>query len=251
MPRQAPVPSLTTWERLAVTVRFPRRGRGFWFGLFIELIWPLLAVFTRLGWRGGGNLPPGGCLLVANHVSFCDPIVDTAFALAHGRVPRYLAKAELWRIPVVGRVLAGGGHIPVERATIAAGDAYRAAVAAVEHGECLVVYPESTYTRRADGWPMRGKNGVARIALATGVPVVPVAHWGNQDLLPPGTRWPRLLPRRSVRVLAGPPVDLSRFAGLRPGRGVLDEATAAIMESITELLGELRGEQPPRASAAS
>lgn len=178
-------------------------------------------------------------------MSFCDPMVDTAFVLAQGRIPRYLAKADLWRMPVVRRVLAGGGHIPVERATIAAGDAYRAAVTAVERGECLVVYPESTYTRREDGWPMRGKNGVARIALATGVPVVPVAHWGNQDLLPPGTRWPRLLPRQSVRVLAGPPVDLSRFAGLRPGKVVLDEATAAIMDAITDLLSELRGEPPP------
>lgn len=251
MLRQAAVPPLTVRERLVATARFPRSGRGFWFGLFIELIWPFLAVFTRLGWRGGSNLPAGGCLLVVNHVSFCDPMVDTAFVLAHGRVPRYLAKSDLWRMPVVRRVLAGGGHIPVERATIAAGDAYRAAVAAVEGGECLVVYPEATYTRRADGWPMQGKNGVARIALATGVPVVPVAHWGSQDLLPPGTRWPRLLPRRSVRVLAGPAVDLSRFAGIRPGKGVLDEATAVIMESITDLLSELRGELPPRRSALS
>jgi 1-acyl-sn-glycerol-3-phosphate acyltransferase len=249
--RPAPVPPLTVRERFAATARFPRRGRGFWFGLFIELIWPFLAVFTRLGWRGGSNLPDGGCLVVVNHVSFCDPMVDTAFVLAHGRVPRYMAKADLWSMPVVRRVLAGGGHIPVQRATIAAGDAYRAAVAAVESGECLVVYPESTYTRRADGWPMRGKNGVARIALATGVPVVPVAHWGNQDLLPPGTRLPKLLPRRSVRVLAGPPVDLSRFAGLRPGKAVLDEATTAIMDAITDLLSELRGEQPPWRTAAS
>lgn len=240
-----PVPPLSVRQLLAVTTRFPRRGRGFWFGLAIELIWPFLALFTRLGWRGGESLPPGGCLVVANHLSFVDPIVDTAFVLAHRRVPRYLAKASLWQIPVVGRVLAGGGHIPVHRATIAAGDAYRDAVAAVGRGECLVVYPESTYTRRSDGWPMRGMNGVARIALATGAPVVPLAQWGNQYVLPPGGRWPRLLPRRSVRVLAGPPVDLSQFAGLPPSRSILDQATAVIMAAITDLLADLRGEQPP------
>jgi 1-acyl-sn-glycerol-3-phosphate acyltransferase len=236
-------------ERLATTLRFPRRGRGFWFGVAVELIWPFLALFTRLGWRGGEHLPPGGFLLAVNHVSFADPMIDTAFVLAQGRLPRYLAKADLWQMPVARHVLASGGHIPVHRATIAAGDAYRDAVAAVTQGECLVVYPESTYTRRADGWPMPGKNGVAKIALATGVPVVPMAHWGNQELWPPGRRWPRLLPRRSVRVLAGPPVDLSRFIGLPPNKSTLDAATALIMGAITDLLAELRGEQAPAAPA--
>lgn len=245
MSAQTPVPPLSIRERLAITFRFPRRGRGFWYGVAIELIWPFLALFTRLGWRGGEHLPSGGFLLVVNHVSFADPIVDTAFVLAHGRVPRYLAKADLWRMPVGKWVLEGGKHIPVRRATIAAGDAYRSAVDAVTRGECLVVYPESTYTRRADGWPMRGMNGVARIALATGVPVVPMAHWGNQELLPPGKGFPRLLPRRPVRVLAGPPLDLSRFAGLPPRKAVLDALTAEIMGAITGLVAELRG-QPPQ-----
>lgn len=239
-------PPLSLRERLAVTVRMPRRGRGFWYGVAIELIWPFLALFTRLGWRGGEHLPAGGCLLVVNHVSFADPIVDTAFVLAQGRVPRYLAKSDLWRMPVGKWVMTGGRHIPVERATIAAGDAYRGAVAAVGRGECLVVYPESTYTRRTDGWPMRGMNGVARIALATGVPVVPMAHWGSQDVLPPGHGgFPRLLPRRPVRVQAGPPLDLSRFAGMAPRKAVLDEVTAEIMGAITDLVAELRGEPPP------
>jgi 1-acyl-sn-glycerol-3-phosphate acyltransferase len=245
MSAQAP-PPLSVRERLAITVRMPRRGRGFWYGMAIELIWPFLALFTRLGWRGGEHLPPGGFLLAVNHVSFADPIVDTAFVLAQGRVPRYLAKADLWRMPVGKWVMAGGRHIPVRRATIAAGDAYRGAVDTVGRGECLVVYPESTYTRRADGWPMRGMNGVARIALATGVPVVPMAHWGNQDVVPPGRRgFPRLLPRRPVRVAAGPPLDLSRFAGLPPRKAVLDEVTAEIMDAITGLLAGLRGEAPP------
>jgi 1-acyl-sn-glycerol-3-phosphate acyltransferase len=242
------VPPLTAGQKFALTFRLARRGRGFWFSLAIDLIWPFLAAFTRLGWRGGEYLPAGGCLLAVNHLSFADPIVDTAFVLAHGRVPRYLAKAELWRAPVVRQVLAGGRHIPVSRGGAAAVDAYRDAVAAVGRGECVVFYPESTYTRDPAGWPMRGMNGLARVALKSGRPVVPVAQWGNQILLPPDSRRPQLLPRAPVRVLAGPPVDLSRFVGQPLTRRNLDEATEQIMAAITALLVELRGEQPPTAS---
>ena len=240
-----PVPPLRATEKLALTFRFARRGRGFWFSLAIDLLWPWLAGFTRLGWRGGEHLPAGGFLLAVNHLSFADPIVDTAFVLAHRRVPRYLAKAELWQVPVVRRVLAGGGHIPVYRGGSNAADAYRDAVAAVRRGECVVFYPEGTYTRHPEGWPMRGLNGVARVALESGRPVVPVAQWGNQRLLPPGAAWPRLLPRQAVRVLAGPPVDLSRFEDAPLTRQNLNAATAEIMRAITALLGELRREAPP------
>jgi 1-acyl-sn-glycerol-3-phosphate acyltransferase len=93
---------------------------------------------------------------------------------------------------------------------------------------------------------MRGLNGVARVALESGRPVIPVAQWGNQQLLPLGSVWPRVLPRRSVRVLAGGPVDLSRFSGAPLTRKNLTAATAEIMTAITDLLGELRGETPPR-----
>lgn len=241
------VPPLSAGRKWALAFRMARRGRGFWFSVAIDLIWPFLAGFTRLGWRGGEHIPAGGCLVAVNHLSFADPIVDTAFVLAHGRVPRYLAKAELWRMPVVRRAMSGGRHIPVSRGGAAAVDAYRAAVDAVGRGECVVFYPESTYTRDPGGWPMRGMNGLARVALKSGRPVVPVAQWGNQVLLPPSSGRPRLLPRASVRVLAGPPVDLSRFIGQPLTRRNLDEATTQIMAAITGLLGELRGEQPPEA----
>ena len=62
--------------------------------------------------------------------------------------------------------------------------AFDAAVEAVEDGECVGVYPEGTITRDPDGWPMRGKTGAARIALATGCPVIPIGQWGAQELLP-------------------------------------------------------------------
>jgi 1-acyl-sn-glycerol-3-phosphate acyltransferase len=92
---------------------------------------------------------------------------------------------------------------------------------------------------------MKGKTGAARIALETGAPVVPVANWGTHRLLP-STAWiPRGFPRKTVDLVAGPPVDLDDLRGPDPSREVLDEATARIMAAITALLGVTRGESPP------
>jgi hypothetical protein len=92
---------------------------------------------------------------------------------------------------------------------------------------------------------MVGKTGAARLALTTGAPVIPVAHWGAQVILPYGSTKPHLFPRHLVRMLAGPPVDLSAYRGQPLGREVLRGATAAIMADITGLLAQLRGKEPP------
>jgi 1-acyl-sn-glycerol-3-phosphate acyltransferase len=92
---------------------------------------------------------------------------------------------------------------------------------------------------------MVGKTGVARLALTTGAPVIPVAHWGAQVILPYGSTRPHLIPRHLVRMLAGPPVDLSAYRGQPLGREVLRGATAAVMADITGLLAQLRGKEPP------
>ncbi|HZG90340.1 MAG TPA: lysophospholipid acyltransferase family protein [Pseudonocardia sp.] len=237
---------LTGWQKLRLTFTRRWRDTGFWYGLAITLLWPWALFGTRVGWRGAEHLPrTGGALLAANHVSFADPIYDVAFTVSHGRVPRFLAKSELWSVPLVRSVLGGGGHIPVYRQSARAGDAYREAIAAVNRGEIVVFYPESTYTEDPAGWPMKGKNGIARIALVTGAPVIPLANWGTQQLIPPGTGLVRLLPRKRISVVAGPPVDLSRWVGGPRTRSALDGATAAIMADITALVAEVRGETPP------
>ena len=126
-----------------------------------------------------------------------------------------------------------------------AGDAYREAIAALKRGEVVAFYPEATYTADPDGWPMRAKNGIGRIALVTGVPVIPVANWGTQDVLPPETGRPRLWPRQRVTIVAGPPVDLSPWLGGPRTRTALDAVTGAIMADVTALVADIRGEQPP------
>src|SRR5436309_946520 len=95
-------------------------------------------------------------------------------------------------------------------------------VAALERGEVVAVYPEGTYTGDPDFWPMRSKNGIGRIAVMTGAPVIPVANWGTQDVLPPESRRAHFFPRRTVRIVAGPPVDLSAFRGGPRTRSNLD-----------------------------
>jgi 1-acyl-sn-glycerol-3-phosphate acyltransferase len=230
-----------TLRRVWLLVRTPRRGRGFWYSLAIDLLWPLAMAFTVPVWRGAERIPAEGpVLLASNHVSFLDPVTETAFVLAHGRIPRYLAKAGLWQIPVVGRVLAGGGHIPVYRDTRDAKAAFRDALAALARGESVLVYPEGTFTNDPDGWPMRGKTGIARLALASGAPVIPLAHWGTQRVLPRGKVLPRLLPRKRVFTSVGEPVDLSDLAGPEPTRQAVIEATYRIMAAITALLVEIR-----------
>ncbi|MGW6961120.1 hypothetical protein [Streptomyces chartreusis] len=102
---------------------------------------------------------------------------------------------------------------------------------------------------------MTAKTGVARIALTTKSPVIPVAQWRPQRIVPPyarggrGNRRVRLAPRQAVHVVAGPPVDLSRHMGKPLTPEVLGDATEDIMAAITALPAEIRQEQPPPRSA--
>ncbi|MFF4600639.1 lysophospholipid acyltransferase family protein [Amycolatopsis sp. NPDC001319] len=237
---------LTFRQMEAYGRRFARAGRGAWYSFAIEVVWQFLVLFSRFRVRGARHIPAsGGVLVASNHLSFADPTTLTAFCLAAGRVPRYLAKSSLWDLPVVGSVMRSGQHIPVYRGAPTAAGAYRDAVKAVEAGECVTIFPEATFSADPDGWPMKGKTGVARIALETGVPVVPVANWGTHHLLPAGAWFPHGIPRKTVELVAGPPVDLSDLRNGEPTREVLEEATARIMRAVTDLLAGIRGEEPP------
>lgn len=235
-----------------MTVRKLQQRRGWAFSLAVVIVKPLLLATTRRDWRGGENIPAsGGFVLVLNHVSHVDPLLAAHLLYDHGRLPRYLAKSGLFKNRVLGLFLRGAGQIPVHRATSSAVGAYDAAVEAVRRGECVVVYPEGTISRDPDLWPMRGKTGAARIALATGCPVVPVGQWGAQELLAPYSKHPHLVPRKRISMLVGEPVDLSDLSGVadRPGGpadpALAQRATDRIMDAITGLVEQLRGEKAP------
>ncbi|MGB9374735.1 MAG: lysophospholipid acyltransferase family protein [Jiangellales bacterium] len=207
---------------------------------------PPMTLITRRDWAGEENLPPEGvgCVVAANHVSEIDPMVVAHFLNDNDRVPRFMAKASLFEAPVAGDLLRHLGQIPVYRDSKNAVESLRGAFDAVRDGSCVVVYPEATLTRDPDMWPMRGKSGAARIALETGCPVIPLAHWGAQRVLPPYARVARVFPPVTVTVRMGPPVDLSGLSGPRSA-AALREATDRVMASITNLLEGIRGEPAP------
>jgi 1-acyl-sn-glycerol-3-phosphate acyltransferase len=202
-------------------------------------------VLTRRDWRGAEHLPDGGAVVVVNHVSHVDPLTFAHFLYESGRLPRFLGKDAVFNVPFVGMVLRGAEQIPVYRESGDASLAYAAAVDAVRRGELVAIYPEATLTRDPGLWPMVGKTGAARVALETGAPVVPVAQWGPQEILPPYSKRPRLLPRRTVHVWAGPPVDLSDVEGRPVDAELLHEVTERIMAAITTLLEDIRAERAP------
>lgn len=210
------------------------------------LLRPLLMVLTRREWSGTENLPRGrGFVAVANHVSHIDPFILAHFLNDAGTVPHFLGKIEVFRLPVVGAILRAAQQIPVYRETGRASDAYRAAVAAVHAGQCVAIYPEGTLTRQPQLWPMRGKTGAARVALATRCPVVPIAQWGPQAVLAPYGHRPSILPRHTMQVRAGSPVELDDLYDQPVTAQVLAEATDRIMTALTRELEHLRGEQAP------
>ncbi|HEY3480462.1 MAG TPA: lysophospholipid acyltransferase family protein, partial [Streptomyces sp.] len=185
-----------------------RRRIGFWYRLAAVVAKPPLILLFKRDWRGIENIPAeGGFLTAVNHNSYLDPLVYAHFQYNTGRVPRFLAKASLFTPFLVGSFMRKTGQIPVFRATADAAAAFRGAVEAVNKGECVAFYPEGTLTRDPDLWPMVSKTGIARVALLTKAPVIPVAQWGANELLAPYAKKVSLLPRKTHRVLAGPPVD--------------------------------------------
>jgi len=210
---------------------------------------PIIKAVMKRDWHGREHIPrDGGVIIAPNHLSYADWAAVALFTYQAGRYPFFLIKSSAFDVKLLGPFLRACGQLPVHRdrgdATLVVKE-LKDAEAALRAGGCLIVYPEGTASRDPDLWPMVGKTGVARLALTTGAPVIPVAHWGAQVILPYGSTKPHLIPRHLVRMLAGPPVDLSAYRGKPLGREVLRGATAAVMADITGLLARLRGKEPP------
>nr|WP_232530953.1 lysophospholipid acyltransferase family protein [Microlunatus antarcticus] len=213
----------------------------------VKVLNVVLAPLSRRDWAGTDRLPAtGGVIVVANHISNADPLALGQFLAYAGRWPRFLAKSSLFGVPLVGGLLRGAGQIPVERGSSHAGDALAAARAALTEGRAVVVYPEGTITFDPDLWPMRGRTGAARLALATGCPVVPVGQWGAEEFLHGRTVGvPRFWARPTLRMLVGAPVPLDDLRDRPVDAAVLRDATERIMGALTVLVEQLRGETAP------
>jgi 1-acyl-sn-glycerol-3-phosphate acyltransferase len=228
-----------------VVRRHPKPGPYLRFCVLI--VFPLTSLLFKRRWRRIERIPTQGPAIIAiNHISYADPFVVARFIWDTGRLPRFLAKASLFKTPVTGRIVRGTGQIPVYRGTTDASESLRGAVAALNRGEMVLIYPEGTVTREPNFWPMEGKTGVARLALlAPGVPVIPVGQWGAQHFVDFYAKKFRPLPRKTVSVAVGEPVELSEFAGAEPTTEVLRTMTDTIMIAVRDQVAELRGETPP------
>jgi 1-acyl-sn-glycerol-3-phosphate acyltransferase len=223
------------------------------------LLWCILLLLARIvvgavaRLRVTGDLPAelrrGPLILAANHISPFDPIALAAACRVRRVAPRVMATGGLFRAPVVGAVMRACGHIPVERGTTSVTESLGDAIRAVAAGSVVLVYPEGRIGLDPGMWPERGRTGTARLALASGATVVPVAQWGTHTVLPYAApkgmlrALARALARRPViRVHFGAPVDLG---GLRAGvPGHARRATDRIIDAVTDALAGLRPDEP-------
>src|ERR1700735_4297058 len=197
-----------------------------WRLISVIVLRPLLTLLIRNKWSGTENIPKkGGVIFAPNHLSYVDWGTDALFFQANGRYPTFLIKDGAFNVKGIGPFLYKARQLPVHRGRADAALVLKQAEQALADGAAVIFYPEGTATRDPDLWPMVPRTGVARAALATGVPVIPVAQWGAQRVLPYGSMHPHLLPRTLVQITAGPPVDLSAFRGKPLSTQVLREAT--------------------------
>ena len=188
----------------------------------------LFRLYNRWEVSGRRHMPAaGGALLIANHTSYADPpVVGTACP----RPVNFMAKAELFTIPVLGAVISRTRAFPMRRGS---GDraALRRAVRLLREGNVLLIFPEGR--RSPDGRVLPPEHGAAFIALASGAPVVPVGVDGADRLLP--VHSPLIRPAK-VRVRFGAPLDLSRWQGQRPTRECLEQVSEQMMAALRALL---------------
>jgi 1-acyl-sn-glycerol-3-phosphate acyltransferase len=206
-----------------------------------------MGIMVKYRFHDREKMPQTGAVIITpNHYSNIDPVVIGVATWYLGRLPRFMAKASILRVPVVGWILRKSGQIPVERGgSTRSSAALMAAKELVSKERAVIVYPEGSLTRDPDIWPMRGKSGAVRLALELGIPVVPIAHWGTQNLMARYSKKLNVFPRHTIDVKVGDPVDLSEFAGKPLDNKTLTAATNKVMDAITALLEDLRGEKAP------
>lgn len=217
------------------------------FWLFAVLLLPLISLMVKFRFHDKDKMPTTGPIVITpNHFTNIDPLMIGVASWHMGRLPRFMAKASILKVPFLGWLLRKSGQIPVERdGSTRSSAALVAARELVTKGRAVIVYPEGSLTRDPDMWPMRGKSGAVRLALEQGIPIIPVAHWGTQAVMARYSKKIHFFPRHTIDVKVGDPVDLSEFAGRPMDNKTLTAATSKVMDAITELLEDLRDEKAP------
>jgi 1-acyl-sn-glycerol-3-phosphate acyltransferase len=208
----------------------------------VEPLYGLVEVLLRrplrhgLCWRVEGveRIPAEGpVLLASNHLSYFDPIAIANLTDLAGRRVRFLAKSELFKSRILAAALRSMGQIPVDRGTGGTA-ALEEAAAAVALGRCVAVFPEGTIS--GDLNPMAGKTGVARLARAAGVDVLPVGLWGTHRVIPAGGQKAKRF-RTPIAMVVGEPIPVGSAANPR-------ETTDRIMAGICTAVAQARRGYP-------
>ncbi|MEA2517828.1 MAG: hypothetical protein QOG16_1666 [Actinomycetota bacterium] len=205
---------------------------------------PFLHTWFRWNIEGVENIPlTGPALLAFNHISYLDPLA-TAYAVDKAkRIPRFLAKSELFQDKRIAWVLRGAKQIEVKRGTATAPMALDKAFAALKRGELVVVFPEGTISEDPDLAPLPPKTGAARLALGSDAPLIPCAVWGTQNIWPKGFAknwWP---PRQDILVRNGEPIPTH---GDPESTDDWRRISEDVMEEIQRLVASLRPAVPDR-----
>jgi 1-acyl-sn-glycerol-3-phosphate acyltransferase len=223
------------------------RSKPSLFWLFGALLLPIISVMVKFRFHNKAKMPTTGPIIITpNHFTNIDPIIIGVASWHMGRMPRFMAKASILRIPVIGWALRKSGQIPVERGgSTRSSTALKEAKELVSKGRAVIVYPEGSLTRDPDMWPMRGKSGAVRLALELGIPIIPVAHWGTQQVMARYSKKINFFPRHTIDIAVGDPVDLSEFENNALDNKTLNAATEKVMAAITGLVEDLRNEKAP------
>lgn len=220
-------PAAFTWPRRALY-------RAGW----ILTRWVVAPLLGGLEVSGIENVPrEGGAIIAPNHNSHLDP----PYVGAALRRPTYfMAKRELFEVPIFGWLIYNVFAYPVERGTPDR-FAIRKAIELVSAGHLVLIFPEGT--RSPDGTIQEGELGPAMVAARAGVPIIPCAVSGTRRILPPGAKWPR---RARTYVAFGEPVHVKTESNDRLTRSILEAATAELMQRLKALHAELEAKRQDR-----
>ena len=209
---------------------------------------PILRLIMNVKTIGQENVPKSGpYILVSNHMSMVDPLAVAYSVYIHlKRAPHYMAKEGLFRVPIFGWLITKLGQIPVYRSGRSNEETLKAAKNFLDAGHTLQIFPEGTLTRDPNMWPMRGRSGAIRLAIETGVPVIPVAHWGDQKIMGNYESVLKPNPFQVVNVLIGKEIPLDKYRNIQLTPELLKEASNLVMTEITKLVAQLRQEEPPK-----
>lgn len=241
--------------------------------LFFKFVVSVIRLFIKFKSKeivsGLENIPKtGACIVIATHMHPYDAVIATEFCTRAGRAPRIMAKASLWKLPVVKQAFESGKLIPVERGTNNASTALKEAKKRIEDNDLVFIFPEGTTTKDPQSWPMSCKTGAARLALMTGVPVIPILQDGAQFLnkdADTSVLWYKehvkkgLFGKKIVmHIKAYPPLDLSQYVNPDDYKdnNYIDEekldaqkiidVNQVIEDKLTQMAEENRGVKAPK-----